>query len=59
MTSAAITSAELSNPSKKRPLPNSVIVYSDNNTANILTSLISGFEDIFTDIEKTIDISKE
>ena len=49
----------LINLSNKYPLPNSVIVYDDNNTTNILTTLVTSFKDIFIDIKKTINILKE
>ena len=46
-------------PSKEYPLPNSVIVYGDYNTASALVDLVSGFEDVFTDLGKTVDIPEE
>ena len=45
--------------SNKYLLPNSIIVYGDNNTTNILTTLMTSFKDIFINIKKTINILKE
>ena len=59
MNFIVIISIRLINSFNKYLLPNNIIVYSNNNTINIFTTLITSFKDIFIDIEKTINIFKK
>ena len=58
-SSPSIPSSIQTDPSKEHPLPNGVTVYGDHDAAIALADLISGFEDVFTDLGKTVDIPEE
>ena len=55
-TSVPVTRTD---PSKEHSLPNGVTVYGDHKASTALTCLILDFEDVFTDLGKTIDVPEE